>query len=113
MGIDFSHCGAHWSYSGFHRFRERLATAIGFELDGMAGFGGTQSWDSVNDPIKDLLDHSDCDGDLSPEQCKIIAPRLREMVMAWPDDDYDKQSALALADGMDAAAEADEPLVFR
>lgn len=24
MGIDFSHCDAHWAYSGFNRFRNRL-----------------------------------------------------------------------------------------
>lgn len=29
MGIDFSHCDAHWAYSGFHRFRTRLATQVG------------------------------------------------------------------------------------
>jgi hypothetical protein len=112
MGIDFSYCDAHWPYSGFHRFRKRLALALGLNLDEMIGFGGKRSWDTVDDPIKGLLDHSDCEGDLTPAQCRIIASRLREMVAAWADDDHDKKSGLELAKGMEASANADESLKF-
>jgi hypothetical protein len=112
MGIDFSHGDAHWSYGGFNRFRSRVASMAGFDLGDMIGFGGSTSWDAVTDAIKDLLDHSDCVGELTPEQCKTIAPRLREIVQAWPDDNYDKHQALKLADGMDEAATVAESLVF-
>ncbi len=112
MGIDFSHGQARWSYGGFNNFRQRLAQILGFNLNDMIGFGGDLSWDQVHDPIKDLLDHSDCDGDLSPEQCATIAPRLREMVTAWPNDEYDKVSALKLAEGMELAAAEGERLIF-
>jgi hypothetical protein len=80
----------------------------------MAGFGekGTTPWKNVKDPIVPLLNHSDCDGHLTPTQCKKAAPRLRELVEDWPDDDYDKRSALELADGMEEAAKAKENLVF-
>ena len=30
MGIDFSHGDAHWAYSGFMRFRGRLAVELGY-----------------------------------------------------------------------------------
>ncbi len=40
MGLDFTHCEAHWSYSDFHDFRKRLAASIGMNLDDMEGFGG-------------------------------------------------------------------------
>ncbi|CAM5353616.1 hypothetical protein [Bacillus safensis FO-36b] [Bacillus safensis subsp. safensis] len=40
MGLDFTHCEAHWSYSDFHGFRKRLAACIGMNLDDMEGFGG-------------------------------------------------------------------------
>lgn len=117
MGIDFSHCEAHWAYSGFMRFRIRLAKEIGIDLMKMDGFGeapdyGGLPWDKVIDPIVPLLNHSDCDGELSPQECKLVAPRLRELVASWPDDDYDKIKALELAEGMEFAADEGEALIF-
>lgn len=113
MGLDFSHGEAHWSYSGFHRFRHKLAKEIGIEnLDEMEGFGGPILWDGFKDPIVDLLSHSDCDGDLLPEQCKEIASRLRVLTIGWEDPDYDKQHALFLAKGMDLAYKKNEKLYF-
>jgi hypothetical protein len=38
MGLDFSHCDAHWSYSGFNEFRVKLAEAAGIVLGDMEGF---------------------------------------------------------------------------
>lgn len=51
---------AHWSYSGFHRFRQRLAAEIGIELEEMQGFGGDKEWDEKQ-PLTPLLTHSDCE----------------------------------------------------
>lgn len=116
MGLDFSHTDAHWAYSGFNRFRTRVAAVLGFDLDRMEGFHGDRSWDSVpsatDEPLIDLLNHSDCDGELTPEQCERIAPRLREAVSLWPADDYDRIKAEMLADGMELAAQSGEPLEF-
>ena len=145
MGLDFSHCEAHWSYSGFMNFRTKLATQAGIALSCMSGFaGGTTgksfevltisgeseergkmpgfdkyvgrqpviSWESIKDDIKPLLTHSDCDGELTPEECAKVAPRLRELVSNWPDDDYDKINALRLAEGMDEAVKSGENLEF-
>jgi hypothetical protein len=70
-------------------------------------------WANVHDDIVPLLNHSDCDGELSPEECLKIAPRLRELVSAWDDDDRDKENALWLAEGMELAASRNEPLEFR
>ena len=114
MGIDFSHCDAYWAYSGFHRFRVRLAKEVGIDLNEMRGFGGAQlKWaNPKDDPIIHLLDHSDCDGHLSPGRCKKIAPRLRELVAKWDDEDYDKIQALKLATGMEEAAKGRRNLRF-
>lgn len=112
MGLDFSHCDAHWSYSGFHFFRKRLAAEIRVELDEMAGFGGTGDWSKVKDPIVPLLNHSDCDGELTSDECKVVASRLRELVSDWSDDDRDKADALELAQGMELAASRSEHLEF-
>lgn len=69
-------------------------------------------WDKIKDPIKDLLFHSDCEGNLTVTQCIDIAPRLRDLVADWPEEDFDKGRALDLADAMTEAAEAGEPLEF-
>jgi len=113
MGLDFSHGGAHWSYSGFLSFRKELAEQIGIDLMAMPGFSHlpTGNWDDVDDPITLLVNHSDCDGKLSPVECLAVAPRLREMAEVLRDD-YDKCNALWLAAGMDLAAAATEPLEF-
>src|SRR3546814_12914881 len=101
MGLDCSHTGAHWAYSGFTRFRRALAKHEGIDLDAMEGFqrhGDDRprvSWNTVTTPLKPLLDHSDCDGELTPEECRQVAPRLREVVKAvWPGDCYDRQTGL-------------------
>jgi hypothetical protein len=104
MGLDFSHCNARWSYTGFSRFRARLAEAAGLkELNNLV---------IKNDPILPLLAHSDCEGILTPEECRSVAPRLRDLVSNWQDGDYDKDTGLELAEGMESAASKNEDLEF-
>jgi hypothetical protein len=118
MGIGFSHCDASWSYSGFNSFRQRLAKEIGIRDLGLwwnlGGIDGKR--EDYNDPIELLLDHSNCEGVLSPEECRVIAPRLREVVEAWSEEihkgGYDKQMAIRLADGMEKAAAEEKNLEF-
>jgi len=57
MGIDFSHCNAGWAYSGFMRFRNRLAADLGYNtpLTEMYDDGTyTLMW---AEPIYPLIDH--------------------------------------------------------
>lgn len=121
MGLGFTWEGwdgeetAGWSYSGFFDFRRRLARQIGVNLDDMDGYGGEKSWEYVVDPIKTLLDHSDCEGEISPVDCPLLAVRLRMMVKDWPEEwpfDYDKENALLLAKHMDTCAIRNVPLIF-
>lgn len=112
MGLDFRGSRAHWSYSGFHRFRERIADQLGFDLNSMEGFGGGKKWSSIKDPIVPLLSHSDCDGEMTPQECKAVYPRLREIISEWPADDYDRIHAELLADGMENCAIEETPLIF-
>jgi len=123
MGLDFLQCDASWSYSGFNDFRRRLARDIGFDLNEMMGFSkgfhwqdgyapGTRPWSEIDDPIVPLLNHSDCEGELSPQECAQVAPRLRELVTPWPEHDYDRHNALVLAEAMGRCACDGEALVF-
>lgn len=137
MGIDFNHnrppghhC-AQWSYRGFNRFRIRLAASEGFDLEEMQGFSrgdwdldgdhrmfGTRPWGEITSDLKPLLNHSDCDGELMPEECAQVAPRLREVAESWPNegvamsDAFDYQGALALAECMEICAANGEKLEF-
>ena len=116
MGVDIG--GAHWAYSGFARFRRTIAAMEGIDLDNMYGFGGSINpnckqipWDTVDSPLKPLLNHSDCDGELTPEECAQVWPRLEEIVQQL-EDSYDRDNGLILVAEMKAAIEANEPLVF-
>ena len=80
---------------------------------------GARSWDEVTTDLKPLLDHSDCDGEMTPEECAQVFPRLREIAAAWPkhgvamSDAFDRKSALALAECMEVCAAGGEQLLFR
>lgn len=116
MGLGFNKSDARWSYSGFNSFRTKLAKEVGLDLDKMKGFSDDPNaldWPSdESDPIMYLLNHSDCDGDITAEQCKLVGPRLRELIKSWDDDDFDKIQATRLADGMDLCAEENVSLEF-
>lgn len=103
-----------WSYTGFHVFRVKLAKEIKVDLDGMVGFTkkGGDSWDIVDNPIKMLLHHSDCEGALSYDECEQIYPELLKLIDKWPDDDYDKIQGKALAEAMKICASEGHYLEF-
>lgn len=94
-----------WSYGGFGRFRERLCAAAG-QPD------PSDLWESgeVGDPaLEPLIWHSDCEGILLPDECRQVAPRLRELldhsVFHQPmDTGYDQEHGALLADLMDLVA---------
>ena len=112
MGLDFDRSDAHWSYSGFGRFRNDLACAIGIHLQSMQGFGGHGLWSEIDDPLVPLLDHSDDDGELSPEECAQVAPRLVELIGSSWMSNHDTQQGALLVTSMEECAKAGVPLVF-
>lgn len=115
MGLDFHAEGlpyeedipfderAHWSYSGFNRFRERLYKQI--------DNGKTIDW--TKEPLLPLLLHSDCDGILTPLECSIIGPALALAVWDWkPAEDYDRVNAIKLSAHMHYCACSGRNLEF-
>lgn len=127
MGIDFSHCDASWSYNGFSSMRTALAKHVGITLENMKGFSESaivgrglpgEDWPEVEDePLVLLLNHSDCDGELTPEELRILLPRLKVVVkeMMYENElfEYDSDQLLELMDGMELAISHDEPLQFQ
>lgn len=120
MGLDFTNCKARWSYSGFNKFRENLAYAIG--IKDLRAVWCSQEWPE-GEALVPLLNHSDCDGVLTWEECQRVAPRLREVIAAWERpghhfyyeehyNGYDFQHASLLAEGMEKCAREKVDLVF-
>lgn len=97
MGLSIGE--THWAYGGFADFRRRLAFEEDINLDDMAGFErevfpGSGEWvgkalpwhDEAGKPItvlEPLLNHSDCGGELTWEQCDQIVDRLEEILQGW------------------------------
>ena len=115
MGLDFSHGDVHFAYSGFHTFRKKIAQDLGFDLKDMIGFGGKKQWSELKpDDIYLFLNHSDCDGELSPSDLNKIIPRLEEITKDWKTDESwaSKDQADKLIEAMKDAADAGEHLIF-
>lgn len=104
MGLDFSPEGPHFSYSGFSYFRNSIAhyfkiplilgsykfsspiehpftyyTFIDYDLDQI----------ELNDQytfLETFLNHSDCDGSLTPEECEGISTLIDEYILQLKKD---------------------------
>lgn len=113
MGLDFSHGGASWSYGGFHRFRTKLAKEVGIDdFDSIISTDDKRFLKISEDPIYYLLSHSDCDGIIKSTHLRIVSKRLGDLISKWPEDDYDKKTALKLIEGMNDAHAEGEDLGF-
>ena len=64
------------SYTGFNLFREGWAKHLGFNLREMVGFDGEKEW--TNEPMQFFFNHSDCDGELSVEECKTLLKQIKK-----------------------------------
>jgi hypothetical protein len=106
-----------WSYSGFMTFRERLARdaeLIGRDDSLDDFYCGAEMYPSqFTEPLVLLIDHADCEGDLSPDQCKRLAPRLKALIAEWNEpDDYDRMMGERLVAAMDECARDGRVLEF-
>lgn len=111
MGVSIGR--SQWAYELFAVFRRELAKLEGITLGEMHGYRteGT-SWDEVNTPLRPLLDHPDNDGDLSPEECTQVWPRLAFLAPLLSSE-YDRINGAGLAEDMRKAAESGQRLEFR
>jgi hypothetical protein len=114
MGIAFSHCNASWAYSGFGRFREKLWNSCGFYGDLYKLYDNDKFLKQIkkDHPLFDFFNHSDCDGKLTPDQLKKIIPALKNILLYWCKDDFDKIEGEELIKGMEVALSKNESLIF-
>jgi len=76
-------------------------------------------WDALKpSPLHVLLHHSDCEGEISANDCKQIADALEKLLPKFPSGDGGghignwRDKTQQFIDGCRAAAEANEPLEF-
>lgn len=75
MGLDVSHDAYSGSYTSFHYLRLEVCAAAGVVCrDDFLYF------DSIDDGLEIFLTHSDCDGEISPQDCKKVADSLRAIL---------------------------------
>ena len=122
MGLDFSigedgivgEDTARWSYSGFMRFRGRLWESAGFDgcLEDL--YNGMRYLDQLKEthPLFNLFRHSDCDGEICPDDLKKIVPCLEEIIEKWDPEDYDTRQGKKLISNMKDCVKLNVELVF-
>lgn len=117
MGLDTSHDAWHGPYSSFNQFRKWLGEKIGINIYEYEGYGdkGTKELSTIDHDIQPLLDHSDCDGELTWEQCKRVAKGLKLIIDETPESehkDWRYQAALNFRKGCIKAANARQAIDF-
>ena len=65
------------SYTGFGTWREALASTVGINLHYIRGYGGDGELD-YDAPFVELLNHSDCEDELTPDQCRRLLEDFEE-----------------------------------
>lgn|SRR5574343_223131 len=144
MGLDCSHEAFHGAYSWFNRLRQCICRAVGpnssfpphwqYNEDGTLkkDHKGLVMYNHDLDPdfyyiesgyqdthpgLKEFLSHSDCDGEISPEMCLLVANDLEELLPAieelgWVDMDYLEYTRRFII-GCRLAHKNGEPLTFQ
>ena len=130
MGLSTSHGCWHGPYSAFTRWRNNLAKVAGYNVkmvqeedktlwptvmldwghiteDNLMG-----TWDKTpDDPLLILLAHSDCDGDIFPENAVALAGCL-EKLLPFLKEEWEQEATQRFINGLKAAANANEPVMF-
>lgn len=124
MGLDVSHDAWRGAYSAFMRWRQHVAEKAGLPpLMTMEGFttDGGITWSSVDvkPELRELLFHSDCDGEIAVEHLDGLASELERLADLMADEgDHGhircgmRSATLRFAAGCRAALAAGEPLDF-
>ena len=88
MGLDCSHGAWSGQYSAFNRLRRAIANALGGSwppheddsLDEDTWFIDDKWNEEEHKGIFLFMNHSDCDGEFTPDECRLVARDLTEHV---------------------------------
>ena len=96
------------SYHGYNYWRRNIASAAGFDLNEMTGFGGDIPWHK--EPFQLILYHSDCEGWYSVNQLHKLLGEVNE-IKRLGIDDYDQSDKFIRL--IEHAIKINKPLQFR
>lgn len=115
MGLDTTHDAFHGAYSSFHRFRKGLIQLTdNISIDDLNGYGGHIPYESIKEEgVRRLINQSDCDGEISPQDCKIIADSLDVYIPKMDVDSELYSRSIQFRDGCLLAHSKGETLEFR
>ncbi len=88
MGLDCSHDAFHGAYSAFNRFRRFILKSTGGsypphdnkDLDDIFWYLGEGYDTETHKGLAEFFSHSDCDGEISPEMCQVVADELENIL---------------------------------
>lgn len=88
MGLNCSHGAFDGAYSAFNRFRQAVCEATGGSypphkdqtLDDKSWYWGDAYSQESHPGLYEFLCHSDCDGEISPEKCVLVANDLEALL---------------------------------
>ena len=133
MGLDCSFDAFHGAYSAFNRLRQFVAKSIGGSYPPHEDKGlDVEHWyfpdNYTGDKHKGLHEffcHSDCDGEISPEMCKLVAdeleaelPKMEELAKTFDSAGHIAARGGYIAvvkkfiEGCRTAHEENKPLIF-
>ncbi|WP_231489869.1 hypothetical protein [Pedobacter sp. Leaf170] len=116
MGLDTSHNAFHGAYSSFMRFRMQLLELVnGSDISEFEGYGldATKPVSTLNDGgLEILFNHSDCDGEISPEDCKKLAESLDAYIPKMDTESELYSRSVQFRDGCLLAHSLNETLDF-
>lgn len=123
MGLNCSHDAFDGAYSAFHRFRCVVCVAAGGVWDKNGRWEILEEIYNANAGLVEFLNHSDCDGEISPEMCLKVADDLEKLLPIIEANDDGSYGHIARAGGFAAvtrkfikgcreAAKLGEPLEF-
>ena len=118
MGLNTTHGCYDGPYSSFNDLRRWIALQIFIDLDKMEGFDEDNkgsSWNAILHPITPLLDHSDCDGELTPDECRSIIEGAQMILHKIDPADWKEMEVLlkTFSNGCNKAIEKGETVYFK
>ena len=121
MGLTVSHDAFNGSYCAFNRFRQAIALAMGGSFPPHSDpdlFNETWYWGKdyghrTHPGIFVLLSHSDCEDEISPADCVLVADELEALEPNIARDGGYVVVCRRFVTGCRLAAERGEPLEFR
>jgi hypothetical protein len=112
--------GVSWPYHMFNSFRHRIARSCGLKdvyANTETDMYKTGRYKELGDsPIYPFIEHSDCDGEMGPEECGPVGAYLKVLIEEWlgedPQEIIDIKNGKRLAEAMLKCHEKGETLLF-